>query len=156
MTARFAGPTLALLAFMAACSEPVTTPDEQIRSTFAEIERASRAGDVAVLKDFVSARYRDGQGRTRDDLQALIRYQYLRHKKVYLLTRIEKIEIADDGTARTIVLGAMASAPVEEPAQLRTVHADVYRFDLELLDEGGGSWKVLSGDWRPAALDDFF
>jgi hypothetical protein len=155
MTAQFAASTLALLAFVAACSEPVATPDEQIRSTFTEIERASRAGDVAVLRDFVSARYRDGHGRNRDDLQSLIRYQYLRHNKVYLLTPIEKLEIAEDGTARTTVLAAMASAPVEDPAQLRTVRADVYRFDLELLDEGSGDWKVLSGDWRPADLDDF-
>ncbi len=155
MTARSAAASLALLALVAACSEPVTTPDQQIRATFAEIERASRAGDVTVLKDFVSARYRDAHGRTKNDLHSLIRYQYFRHKKVYLLTRIEELEIADDGTARTTVLGAMASAPVEDPAQLRTVRADVYRFDLELLDEGGGEWKVLSGDWRPAGLDDF-
>ena len=39
--------------------------------------------------------------------------------------------------------------------ELRTVRADVYRFDLELLDEGGGEWRLISGDWRPAGLDDF-
>ena len=155
MIARSRAPILALLAIVAACSEPVATPDEQIRQTFAEIERASRAGEVTVLKDFVSARYRDAHGRTKEDLHSLIRYQYFRHKKVYLLTRIEELEIASDGTARTTVLGAMASAPVENAAELRTVHADIYRFDLELIDEGGGSWKVLSGDWRPAGLDDF-
>lgn len=154
MIARIAR-SLALLALLAACGGPAATPEQQIRATFSELERASRAGEVSVVKDFVSARYRDPRGRTRDDLHGLIRYQYFRHKKVYLLTRIEELDVGEDGRARATVLGAMASGPIEDPSALRRVQADVYRFDLELADEGEGTWRVVSGDWRPANLDDF-
>ncbi len=146
---------LALLTVLSACAGPDATPEQQIRAVLGEIERASRAGEVGVLKDFISEHYRDRQGRTRQDLHSVIRYQYLRHKSVYLLTRIEDLELQPPVRARLVVLGAMASAPILDPGALRAARADVYRFDLELADEGGGEWRVVSAAWRPAGIDDF-
>ena len=145
---------LALMSLLVACSGPEPTAEERIRATFGEIERASRAGEVSVLKDFISQSYADPRGRTKRDLHSLITYQYFRHKKVYRLTRLAQLDVTPPHSAHVTVLGAMASSPIPDVGALRTVHADVYRFDLQLTDEDG-AWRVTSGDWRPANLDDF-
>ena len=146
---------LALVALLSSCAGEPATPEERIRAAFGQIERASREGDLKALVDFVSPRYRDRRGRTARDLHSLIRVQYLRHHKVYLLTLLESLELGAPGAATVNVLCAMASTPIPEPGALRNVRADVYRFDLELVDEGDKGWRVRSGEWRPARLDDF-
>jgi len=145
---------LASLAILSACADPAT-PEDQIRTFFSEIERASRAKDVSVVKDAVSADYRDPHGRVQRDIHSIIAVQYLRQREIYLLTRIESLEFPSPGEANVVVLGAMAGTPIEGADSLRKIRADVYRFELQLRDESG-SWRVLSGDWRPAVLEDFF
>ncbi len=155
MRIAFVAVGLALLTLLSSCAGEPPTAEERIRTTFREIERASRVGDMAALKDFVSPGYADPRGRTVKDLHSLITYHYFRHKKVYLLTRLESLAISAPDAATVTVLGAMASAPIPEPSALRNVHADVYRFDLVLAGDDDGAWRVTSGEWRPARLDDF-
>lgn len=146
---------LALLSLIAACAEPVSEPEQQIRDFLTKIERASRDKDIQALKDVVSASYSDKVGRQQEDLHNLIKLHYFRRRDVFLLTRIETLELTAPGEAKLSVLAAMAGTPLESEQSLRDVRADLYRFDLELRDEGSGEWRVLSGDWRPARMDDF-
>jgi hypothetical protein len=143
-----------LLAFVSACSGPVPSPEDPVRSWLAEAERASRERDIGAMKDLISRSYRDRHGRTQEDVHGIITFQYFRQNSVYLLTRIESLDLPAPSRARLTVLGAMAGSPLEGPASLRQVRADVYRFELELVDEGD-QWRVVSGDWRPAGVDDF-
>jgi hypothetical protein len=147
---------VSLLALVVACAEPVSEPEQQIRDLLTEIERASRDKDIGALKDTVSASYSDKVGRSQEDLHNLIKLHYFRRRDVFLLTRIETLELPAPGQAKLSVLAAMAGTPLESEESLRDVRADLYRFDLELRDEGAGQWRVTSGAWRPARMDDFF
>ena len=120
-----------------------------------EIERASREKDVSAVKDAISENYRDAQGRVQRDIHSIITLHYLRQREIYLLTRIESLELASPTEAHVVVLVAMAGTPIEAADALRKLRADVYRFELQLRDERG-SWRVASSDWRPAVLEDFF
>ena len=146
---------VSLLALAVACSEPVQEPEQQIRDLVGEIERASRDKDIQALKDMVSASYSDRVGRKQENLHSLIKLHYLRRRDVFLLTRIETLELPAPGRAKFSLLAALAGTPLESEATLRDVRADLYRFELELRDEGSGRWRVVSADWRPARLDDF-
>ena len=85
----------------------------------------------------------------------ILTYHYLRRRDVYLLTRVESLEFPTPGSASLSVLAALAGTPIESPDSIRSLRADVYRFDLGLEDEGDGEWRVVSAAWRPAQLDDF-
>ena len=146
---------VSLLALAVACTEPVLEPEQQIRDLLGEIERASREKDIQTLKNLVSASYSDKVGRKQENLHSLIKLHYLRRRDVFLLTRIETLELPAPGQAKLSVLAAMAGTPLESEAALRDVRADLYRFELELRDEGSGEWRVVSADWRPARMDDF-
>jgi hypothetical protein len=145
---------LASLAILSACTDPAT-PEDRIRAFMSEIERASRDKDVSAVKNAISENYRDAHGRLQRDIHSIITLQYLRQREIYLLTRIESLELPSPTEAHVVVLGAMAGTPIEAADALRKIRADVYRFDLQLRDERG-SWRVVSGDWRPAILEDFF
>ena len=145
----------ALLALLtAACGGAPPTPEQQIRALLGEIERASRERDVRTLKGVISEGYRDAHGRTRQELSSLISYHHLRHEQVYLFTRLEELQLPQPGAASLVVLAAMAGSPAASLEALRDLRADVYRFRLDLRDEDG-AWRIVSADWRPAALDDF-
>ncbi len=147
--------TLALLTTPLGCGSEPESPESQIRRLLKDIERASREKDVAALKALVSERYADAEGRTQRDISGILTYHYLRRRDVYLLTRIESLEFPTPGSASLSVLGALAGTPIESPDSIRSLRADVYRFDLGLEDEGDGEWRVVRGAWRPAQLDDF-
>jgi hypothetical protein len=148
--------TAVLLALLTvACGGEPPTAEERIRAMLGEIERASRERDVATLKGVISEDYEDAHGRSQQDLHSLILYHHFRQKQIYLFTRVEELELAEPGAAELVLLAAMAGSPAADLEALRDVRTDIYRFDLELHDEDG-DWRVVSADWRPAALDDFF
>ena len=47
----------------------------------------------------------------------------------------------------------MASVPVGVLPDLRNLSADVYRFELTLVDEDG-TWRVHRAAWAPATVKD--
>lgn len=145
---------LAALSLLLACGGSPPTPADEVRAFVGEIERASREKDVGALKDAVSQAYADRVGRTREDIHSLIMYHHFRNPQVFLLTRIESLAFASPDRGTLALLAAMAAGPIADLESLREPRADVYRFELEIADEGSAEWRVLSADWRPATLDD--
>jgi hypothetical protein len=143
----------ALLAGLA-CTGAVPDPEAEIEALLDELERASRERDIAALKDRVSERYADPEGRGKAELDALIGAHYLRGGTVYLLLHLRSLEtVADDSSARASVLAGMARVPLEDWSRLRATRGDAYVFELELAREGG-DWRVTRASWEPATLDD--
>ena len=145
---------ITLLTLVHCAAEP-DDPEARVRALIDQVVEASRAKDLAALKDTVSEGYADPAGRTREDIHNLMRVHHLRAGTVYVLARIEELEFPEPQRARVQVLAALASTPVSEPAALRGVRSDVYRFDTEVQDEDG-DWRLTSAVWRPASLEDFF
>ncbi len=148
--------TMPTLFAVGACGGAVITQEDEIRAFVGEIERASRERDLRLMKDAVSEQYADPRGRTREDLHGLLTYHYFRNRSIYVLLRIEKLELQSPDAASLVLLAALAGGPISSPQALRELRADVYRFELELEDEGEADWRVRSAGWRPAQIDDFF
>jgi len=141
--------TAALL--VSGCGDAPGTPEEQIRAWVAQIERASRERDVGVLKDAISGQYRDPAGRTQDDIHGLLVYHHFRQKTVYLLTRIEELDVLAPDRASLTLLAAIAGSPATRFEALSDLRGDLYRFELELAAQDG-IWQVTSATWGPAPL----
>lgn len=143
---------LALLAF-AGCSE-TETPEARLRALIASAEQAAENKQGRVLRGFVSDAYRDPDGRDRRTVDAILRLVLLRHESIHLLTRISEIGFPGQGRADAVVYVAMAGRPIAGPAQLASMRASLYRFELGFIDEDG-EWRVVSATWRPAEPADF-
>jgi hypothetical protein len=145
---------LAVLALAAACGAEPGTPEERVRAALAAFESAAEARDVGAAKEFVAEGYADAHGNDARSIRALVAGQLLRNQSIHLFSRVASLEVGGDGRARARLFVAMTGAPVEAPAELAGARGDLYRFDLELVEEDG-DWRVVSADWAPAAPADF-
>ncbi len=152
--ARAAGLILATACALA-CSSAPSTPEDQIRAVLAELEASAEAKDAGAMKQHVSDAYADAQGNDKRAIAQLVAFHLLRNQSVYLLTRVSKIAITEPGQGSAEVFVAMAGTPIAGPEALLGLRADLYRFDLQLENEPDGAWRILSAEWRPAAVDDF-
>jgi len=143
-----------LLCLALACSGEPASPEDQVRALLAALEESAQQKDAGAMKEHVSERYSDAQGNDKRAVAQLVAFHLLRNQSVYLLTRVQSVEIAAPGQARAQVLVAMAGTPIESPEALSLLRSDLYRFDLGLAEEDG-VWRVRSADWRPAAAGDF-
>ena len=68
-----------------------------------------------------------------------------------MLTSIESMRVDGDGTATLDVRVAIARAELSSLEGLSEADAHLLRFEIELIDEGGGEWKARSATWRELA-----
>lgn len=136
---------LALLA----CDRPRGAPEEEIHRLIDAAESAAESRDLDTLSGFISDDYADERGLDRGALRKTLRVVFLRHRSIHLVSRVREIRFPRPDEARVSVLLAFASRPLPSEAPLR-LNADIYHFDLELVDEGRGSWRLTQASWRPA------
>jgi hypothetical protein len=138
-----------LAALGAACSTP--DPEAEIRALLAAAEQAAEARDTGFFRDLISAGYRDARGNDREQLVNLVRGLFIANQRVEIVSRIDTVELEGDDAARAVVhagmLGQRAGA-----ALLSGVAADLYRFELELVNDGG-EWQIIGATWDRAAGD---
>lgn len=143
------------LALLVACSRDVDAPETQIRTLVTQAQTAAEARDVRALRALIANDYADARGNDRKAIENLIRLHILRNQSIHLLTRIRDIAFPQPDHATVSVAAAMAGRPVADAGELVGVNADLYRFDLELVQRGG-EWQVQRAAWEPARLDDFW
>lgn len=149
------GIVAALLAVLSACSGDPDNPEQQIREMISAGEEAVEARSIITVREFIASDYQDKRGRQKRDIQRLVAGYMLRNKSIHLLTRVRDIALNNDKTKADVILYVgMANMPATSADQLMLTRADLYRFDLSLiLDED--DWRVVSGSWRQARLEDF-
>jgi hypothetical protein len=143
-----------LAALFAACSAEPDTPEARVRAVLAALEAGARERDAAAMKEHVSEGYGDPAGHDKRALAGIVTFHFLQNRSVHLLTRIADVAIEPGGDARATAFVAMAGVPIDGPEALVSLSASLYRFDLVLRDEDG-DWRVVSAQWRPAAVSDF-
>jgi hypothetical protein len=136
------------------CSQRAETPEDRVRAVLAALEASAQARDAGEMKEHVSEAYADARGNDKRAVAQLVAFHLLRNQSVYLLTRVRSVEIGEPGQARAEVLVAMAGTKIDGPEALLALRADLYRFELDFAEEDG-DWRIRSGDWRPASVDDF-
>lgn len=110
--------------------------------------------NVGGLRAVVSEKYADEHGQDKRAIEALLRFYFLRHQTIHLLTRVESVALPQPGRAQAVLYVAMAGTPLQEPSELSRLAADLHRFELEFVEEAG-EWRLARANWRRAELTDF-
>jgi len=91
----------------------------------------------------IAPTYADARGNSRDDIENLFRFYFLRTNKVALLVSVDGIEVIDEtaaAVALTVGMGATTDGALG-------FDADAYQFELEL-ENSGDEWLLVSGRWN--------
>jgi len=141
---------LAVAMGAATCNSEPDTPEARLRGALQRAEAAAEARDLAPLRELIAEDYQDALGHEKRDLVRFLAGLFLRHQHIHLLTRTSALEVTGE-RARATVMAAMAA----NAADLDSLRADLYRFDLRFA-EVDGDWLLREAQWRPAQREDFF
>ena len=144
-----------LLAVCAGCSNPPSTPEDEIRQLISTMEDAVREKQIGSLKQHISESYNDEENRDKNALKGIFAYYFLQNRSIHLLTRVESIELPRPGTAEVALFVAMAGRRIADVALLHQISADLYRFDGTFMKEEDGIWRLVEASWHPATTEDF-
>jgi len=128
--------------WLSACGGPAEGPEQAIRSWVRQGQEAAEARDRRALVDLISPAYTDPRGNSRDDIEEMLRFYFLRQQKVALITRIEELEVYGDSAAKLALVVGMAGSN----DGVLGFSADAYDFEMEfeLQDE---DWLLTSARW---------
>lgn len=131
-----------LCVWITACGGPAEGPEQAIRSWVSQGQEAAEAKDRRALVKMIAPSYTDARGNSRDDIEDMFRFYFLRQQKVALVTRIEELEVYDDTAAMLVLAVGMAGAS----DSVLGFSADAYRFEMEfeLQDD---EWLLTSARW---------
>ena len=131
------------------------TPEEQVKKFVKAGEETVEAREIGGVKDLISKGYSDKHGRTRRDLVALTARYIYANKNIHLLTRIGELSFPEENKASMQLFVAMTGQNVSDLDSLLNMQADLYRFDMELVQEDN-EWKLYKAEWQSASGKDFF
>jgi len=123
------------LATALACGGDPQAPEQQVRAVIEATARAAEGNDKRALAAYVT-------------------FHVMRNKSRRVFTRIRSIEIRDTGRAEVVLIAAITGSSIRGPEELSGLHADVYKIDMDLDDEGNGDWRLVWAQWRSTAPTD--
>jgi hypothetical protein len=133
---------MAAVLLLAACGEPPTAPEEELRAWVEAGVEAAENKQRRALVDMMSSAYTDSRGNERDDVDKLLRAYFFRQDRIALLPRIEDITVYDDTAAKIVMTVGMAGTN----DGVLGFSADAYRFAFEL-EKDAGEWQLISARW---------
>ena len=145
------GALLVLAALLVAGCAPDATPEDRIAALVDEAARAFEEGDTGPILGATTEDFSDDRGRDRRALEGTLRLYFRQSGERHVLTSIESMRVDGDGTATLDVRVAIARAELSSLEGLSEADAHLLRFEIELIDEGGGEWKARSATWRELA-----
>jgi hypothetical protein len=134
--------TALLAAALASCGGAPGTAEQQLRAWVDRGHEAAENKDRRALMDMIAPTYSDARGNSREDIENLFRFYFLRANKVGLLVSIDDIVVYDDTAAQvmlTVAMGATSNSGLG-------FNADAYEFELDL-EKSDGDWLLVSGRW---------
>jgi len=130
-------------AALGACGGSAGGVEDQVQAWVDRGHEAAESKDRGELVDMISPTYADARGNSRDDIENLFRFYFLRTNKVALLVNVDDIEVMDD-TAAAVTLTVGMGATTDSALGF---NADAYQFALEL-ENDGKEWLLVSGRWN--------
>jgi hypothetical protein len=123
-------------------------PEAQIRALLAAAEEAAEARDVGFFRDRLGVGYRDAHGLDRDDALRAIHGYFIANQRIEIVSRVEEVVLEGKDAARAVVHAGMVGQR-NGAALLGGVDGDLYRFELELVNDGG-NWQIIGADFGRA------
>jgi hypothetical protein len=137
----------ALVAALASGCAP-SDPEAEIRALLAAAEQAAEERDVGFFGGALGSGYRDTRGNDRDALLRQLRGYFIANQRVEIVSRIDEITLEGADAARAVVHAGMVGQR-SGATLIAGVQADLYRFELELVNDGG-EWQIIGADFRRA------
>lgn len=153
MSGRAAIALVVVLGLLPACRCSRPSPEDRVRETVDQVVKAARERDVKRMLAAVSDQYTDAEGNGKEQIAQAVRVQFLLHPNLYLVAKLSSVDGPELGRAQVVVYAAMASVPGGGVPDLTKLSADVYRFELTMVDEAG-DWRVVRASWSPATVRD--
>ena len=134
--------------------EPKLTEEERLLALVRQLSQGAEQRDAKLLRQHVSARYRDGHGRDREQIGELLSLYFLRPGIITVYVVRSSVERLDEATrpmtARISATALLTRGPrVEKLADLLPQAARALRFEVDLEQEADG-WRATSASWRDA------
>ena len=123
-------------------------PEAEIRALLAAAEEAAEARDVGFFGSALGESFRDARGNDRDELIRMVRGFFIANQRIEIVSRIDEIVLEGEDAARAVVHAGMAGQRTGA-ALIDGIDADLYRFELELVNDGG-DWQIIGADYRRA------
>jgi hypothetical protein len=142
-----------VMGFWPACRCSRQSPEERVRQTVDQVVKAAHERDVKRMIAAISEQYADAESNKKEQIAAVVRVQFLLHPNLYLVVKLSSVECPEATRAQVVLFAAMASVPAGSVPDLRKLSADVYRFDLTMVDEEG-EFRVVRAAWSPATVGD--
>ena len=122
--------------------------EAEIRALLAAAEEAAEQRDTGFFGEALGTAYHDARGNDRDRLLRSIRGYFIANQRIEIVSRVDEVVLEGTDAARAVVhaglVGQRAGA-----ALIDGVEADLYRFELELVNDGG-DWRIIGADYRRA------
>jgi hypothetical protein len=119
-------------------------PQAEIRALLAAAEEAAEARDTGFFADTLDADYRDSRGNGREEAIRAIRGLFLANQRIEVVSRVDEVVLEGADAARAVVhaglVGQRAGASL-----LGGMNADLYRFELELVNQDG-DWRIIGAE----------
>jgi hypothetical protein len=126
-------------AFVAGCGS--SDPETEIRALVTAAEQAAEARDTGFFRAVIGSAYRDSRGNDRDQTVNLLRGLFVANQKIEVVSRIDSVELQGTDAARAVVHAGMVGQRAGA-SLLGGLDADLYRFELELVNDGG-DWQII-------------
>jgi hypothetical protein len=78
------------------------------------------------------------------------------NQKIHLLAQTKSVRFPDPRTAEAVVVVAMAGQPIQTAEAAERLRANIHRFEIRFVSDGGSEWRAVYADWRYAELGDLF
>ncbi len=137
-----------LLGVMTAAGCGASDPELEIRALLAAAEEAAEARDVGFFGDLLGTSYRDARGNDRDEALRTIRGYFIANQRVEIVSRVDEVRLEGADAARVVVHAGMVGQR-SGGGLIAGVDADLYRFELELVNDGG-DWRIIGARWSRA------
>jgi hypothetical protein len=124
-------------------------PDAEVRAVLAAAEAAAESRDTGFFRDFVGSGYRDARGNDREQLLNMVRGYFIANQRIEIVSRIEEVRLDGAGAADAVVHAALVGQRAGE-SLLGGIGGDFYRFEIELIDDGG-EWRMIGAKWEREA-----
>jgi hypothetical protein len=143
---------LATTFVVAACSGEKLSSEDEIRKYIENgVEQAEKRSANGVA-DMVHENYSDSKGMIKAQIRSMLRLYFLRHKNIYLFTKVGDIIFHTETEATVHLHVAMAGSVISDITALSSLKAQIYRFELNLTKDE--EWLLQSAKWKRASMGD--
>lgn len=149
------GLLITVLVMLSACADDPGSPEQQVRDALQAMETAVEEGSIKDAAALLHADYRDSlHSRKREAVASLFAY-LRRHRSIHLFTVVRSVDLAADARhAEVVAYVAMGGVPMDSVETAVSVKADLYRFDVQLV-QGEDDWLITRARWQRAPAELF-